>query len=163
MHINKKYLLWLLASIIVLILSIFAVKIIYRYTNKPVYNITAEISGGWIWEKQEVHYILYKNGEYEKIDEYDKKDIEIYDLQEQENISNNQYAKYTEEIIGWCNDRGLAYHKLFIVNDDYLFTVENSSQSLYNTTLYKFQTNGKAKKIAEFTESNISHIQMIEE
>ena len=163
MHINKKYLLWLLVSIIVLILTIFEVKIIYRYTNKPVYNITAEISGGWIWEKQEVHYILYKNGEYEKIDEYDKKDIEIYDLQEQENISNNQYAKCAEEIIGWCKDKDLAQDKFFIVDDDYLFTVENSSQSLYNTTLYKYLTNGKVKKIAEFTESNISHIQMIEE
>ncbi len=82
MHINKKYLIWILILIIVLILSVFALRMIYRYTNKPVYNITAEISGGWIWEKQEVHYILYKNGEYEKVDEYDKKDIEIYDLQE---------------------------------------------------------------------------------
>ena len=136
---------------------------IYRYANKPVYNITAEISGGWMWKKQEVHYILYENGEYEKIDEYDKKDIEIYDLQEQENISNNQYAKCAEEIIDWCMDNSLAHDKLFIVDDDYLFTVENSSQSLYNTTLYKYLTNGKVKKIAEFTESNISHIQMLKE
>ena len=161
MHINKKYLLWILILIIVFLLVFFAFKMIYRYTNKPVYKITAEMSGGWIWEKQEVHYILYKNGKYEKIDEYDKNDIKVYNLQE--NISNNQYAKYAEEIIVWCKDKGFAYDKLFIVNDDYLFTVENSSQSLYNTTLYKFQTNGKLKKIAEFTESNISHIQVIEE
>ena len=163
MHINKKYLLWNLILIIVFLLTVFALEVINCYTNKPVYNITAEISSGWIWEKQETHYILYKNGEYEKIDAYDKKDTEIYDLQEQENISNNQYAKYAEGIIGWCKDNGLAYDKFFIVDDDCLFTVENSSQSLYNTTLYKYLTNGKAKKIAEFTESNISHIQVIEE
>ena len=84
----------------------FTLKMIYCYTNKPVYNITAEISGGWIWEKQAVHYILYKNGKYEKIDEYDKDDIKVYDLQE--NISNNQYANSAEEIIDWCKDNDLS-------------------------------------------------------
>lgn len=155
-------------KIVITLFIVFSVLILisvilgFCYTNKPIYNVTAEISSGWIWDKKEVYYTIYKHGECKKTNEYQKSNTAIYNLKDIENGSVHDYPKCAEEIITWIDDENLSADKLFVTNDNYLFTVENSSQSLYNVTLYKyFPDSSKVKKIAEFTESNISHVQVI--
>ena len=102
-------------------------------TRKPILKVMSMSSVGWITPRKPHYYIVYDNGDYEEVNQFEISDIDTYDLgmynegsflseSEKKNLEN--YPKCTKAIVEYAEqlDHSLL-NNLYVTDGRYFFDI----------------------------------------
>ncbi len=142
-------------------------------TRKPILKVMSMSSVGWITPRKPHYYIVYDNGDYEEVNQFEISDIDTYDLgmynegsflseSEKKNLEN--YPKCTKAIVEYAEqlDHSLL-NNLYVTDGRYFFDIydNRSMQRKYTSTIYEyFPDSDSVKRIVQFKKYNTEHVEL---
>lgn len=156
-------------SVLIALTAIFAIKYTEKQrtaTRKPILKVVSVCNGSFAMPSKDIYYIVYDNGDYEKTEQFDLKEIEEYPLYDFENIKTNDdnIIKYSEEIIDYASIiKNYVPNKLYVLNGRYFFDLNDERGIHYEhqSVIYEYlPKDDSVKKIVEFDEYYTKYIEL---
>ena len=166
-----KIIIAFVAGMAVMYSAFFARDLIQFYrvmTRKPILKVISIVQGGFLPSKNN-YYIVYDNGDYKEVDEFEPTEVETYDLLAYK--ENTESDKNKSENIPECANEILKYaekfdychvNNLYVDDGRYFFDIHNTKvQKKYSSTVYEyFPDSNSVKKLVRFEHFDTEHVEL---
>lgn len=142
-------------------------------TRKPILKVMSRSLGGWITSGKEHFYIVYDNGDYEEVNQFETSNVDTYNLYvynegsfptetERNNLKN--YPSCTDAIVEYAKqlDHSLL-NRLYVTDGRYFFDIHDSRgmRKKYTSTVFEyFPDDNSVKRIVQFKDYYTQYVEI---